>query len=138
MFLVLFSYFLLAFSFFLPFVYSFVRLASPHRSGGAGAVGKVARDRRSGRPSGSAPGGGGGGGGSDGGGAGGHHGGGGENGGGGGGAVAGAAPHGPRKSVRPRPVDMHKPLSVLRADEVRGAALRIVSCCVSRECRWWG
>lgn len=69
-------------------------------------MGKVARDRerRSGRPSGEKsvdaanaanP----------------------ENGGGGGGA-GGAGNAAPRKSIRPRPVDMHKPLPVLRADLV--------------------
>ena len=38
----------------------------------------------------------------------------------GGGASVTSTPTGPRKSIRPRPVDMHKPLSILRADEVCG------------------
>lgn len=33
-------------------------------------------------------------------------------------------PAGPRKSIRPRPVDMHKPLSVIRVDEVRARVVK--------------
>lgn len=38
---------------------------------------------------------------------------------GGGGGAGGTGNVAPRKSIRPRPVDMHKPLPVLRAETVR-------------------
>lgn len=73
----------------------------------------MARDKRAGRPSAAAPGG-------D------ASGGNGENGGG-----AGGSSVAPRKSIRPRPVDMHKPLSVARSDQV-SAALLAARVCVCR------
>ena len=80
------------------------------RVGGAASVGKVARDRRSGRPTGSAPGGDGGNGHAE-----------------SVAAAAGVAAAGPRKSIRPRLVDMHKPLPVLRTEQVgTGVAGRVL------------